>query len=190
MAYTTGQRSQILTNLGFRTNTGSRYVQAVRDFQRGWNLGAPLAIDGAPGRLTDAALAVSELRRRQGSGTASAHFSFSEFVCKCGGRYSDCRRVWQTRQSIQALERYRSAFGPTSIISGCRCPGHNRAVGGASSSQHMAGTAADLTGRQSTSRVRSLGAFTGIGYQGSTGLVRHADTRPGSVTSPTTWRYA
>jgi hypothetical protein len=190
MAYSTAQRQQILTNLGWRVNTGARYVQAVRDFQRGWNLGTALVIDGAPGPKTDAALAVSELRRRQGAGTASAHFSFTEFRCKCGGRYTDCRRIWQTRQSIQALEKYRTAFGATSIISGCRCPGHNRAVGGASSSQHMAGTAADLSGRHSTSRVRSLGAFTGLGYKGSTGLVQHGDTRPGSTSSPVTWRYA
>jgi len=46
---------------------------------------------------------------------------------------------------IKLLERIRSHFGkPVRITSGYRCENHNRAVGGATYSQHRKGTAADF----------------------------------------------
>ena len=199
----------ILARLGFRVNTAARFEQAVRDFQGGWNLGPRLDVDGIVGPKTTAALALSEQRRRAGRGTASAHFSFSEFLCKCGGRYASCRRYvgegpagsrrHTGRWLLQSLEQLRAAAYPHGlvVVSGTRCPGHNAAVGGASSSQHMFGSAADTQPVASTARVAALHAFAGIGYQGSTGLVRHVDRRDasgvnptrGSRAHPTLWRY-
>ena len=44
-----------LAALGWRVDTTARLAQAVKDFQRGWNLGAALAVDGDPGPKTRAA---------------------------------------------------------------------------------------------------------------------------------------
>lgn len=186
--------SSYLGALGFRGAYGTR----VANFQRGWNLGTALVVDGLYGPKTDAALRVSDANRRAGRGTASAHFSFSEFTCKCGGRYSSCAGTWVLRTHIQRLEAYRTHVGPVVIVSGCRCYYHNRAVGGASSSQHLYGGASDISGLVSLSTMRGYRLFAGIGYKGSTGRVLHVDSRDKSghnttgsnTSSPSTWVYA
>ncbi len=200
----------ILTRLGFRVNTDARYRQAVKDFQAMWNLGTTLDIDGLVGPKTSAALALSERRRRSGLGTASAHFSFSEFACHCGGRFAACRRIAGEgklgngrhvgRVLLQDLEATRAKFYPhgMSIVSGYRCDGHNSAVGGATSSQHRWGAAADIAPVASTNAIKATHRFAGIGFQGSSGKVRHVDRRDvsgvnpthGTRTAPTVWRYS
>lgn len=198
MALSRAQSAGVLHNLGWRVDTSGRYVQAVRDFQTGWNLGAALSIDGAVGPNTSAALLRSEANRRAGRGTASAHFSFSELACKCGGRYTSCRRCWIIRAQLQSLEVYRSKIGSLSVISGCRCPGHNAAVGGASSSQHMFGTATDVAKHFSPQTVRTWHTFAGIGYGRNSNEVCHVDRRDrsshnptgGSQSNPTSWVYS
>ena len=195
---TRSQAAAILSRLGFRVDTTARLTQAIKDFQLGWNLGSYLTIDGLVGPKTSAALVLSEARRRKGLGTASAHFSFSEFACKCGGRYAGCRRIWINRNHVARLEGYRSRMGTSvKIVSGCRCPGHNRAVGGASNSQHMYGTATDIAG-PSHQKVAGFRLFAGIGYGGKSGLTKHVDSRDkgghnttgGSPTRPTQWVYS
>ena len=200
----------ILARLGFRVNTSARYTQAVRDFQAGWNLGAMLGIDGVVGPRTSAALLLSEKRRAAGAGTASAHFSFKEFQCHCGGKYAACRRIagegvrghgrYVLRGLIQELEATRDAYyhGGMSIVSGYRCDGHNHAIGGASSSQHRFGAAADIGRVVSHQRLAGRHWFAGIGYKRSNGLVQHVDRRDlsgvnpthGSQNNPTTWIYS
>jgi hypothetical protein len=197
MALSRAQAGTVLKNLGFRVNTSARLTQAIKDFQRGWNLGGALTVDGLVGPKTSAALSLSEARRRKGLGTMSAHFSFSEFACKCGGRYASCRRIWMVRAHIQRLEAYRAKVGPVKVISGCRCPSHNKAVGGASSSQHMFGVATDIAGPDKD-RVAGYRLFAGIGYGGRSDLTKHVDSRDkgghnttgGSPTRPTKWVYA
>lgn len=187
MAVTTSSDvTAALRSMGWRTRTTAETTRSIRDYQGGYNLGPALAVDGIAGPATKAALTKS----MAAGGALSAHFKAGEFACKCAGRYSSCRRIWETRAQLEALETYRAKAGPTSITSGCRCPSHNSAVGGASASQHMAGKAADVPGVLTLSSVKALRAFTGIGYKGSTGRVLHVDTRPGSTTSPTTWVYA
>jgi zinc D-Ala-D-Ala carboxypeptidase len=200
----------ILGRLGWRVSTTARYTQALRDFQGGWNLGSALAVDGILGPKTSAALVLSESRRSKGQSTASAHFSFSEFACKCGGKYSACRRiagegvvghkVTVLRALIQCLEVTRAAYYPggLSIVSGYRCDSHNSAVGGASSSQHRWGAAADIARVVDKDTLRARRWFAGIGYQASSDRAQHVDRRDlsgvnptrGSVSSPTTWRYS
>lgn len=71
------------------------------------------------------------------------YFKRSEFKCKCGkcGGFP----VEPDEQLVNLLERIRKHFGvPVTINSGIRCKAHNAAVGGASASQHMKGTAADI----------------------------------------------
>lgn len=183
-----------LTQLGWKATTR----ETVLAFQRGWNLGAPLAVDGIVGPKTEAAFAGSMNQLKAGKPTASAHFWFTEFGCRCGRL--DCIRINVYRGLIEGLEKLRSAAYPKglTIASGYRCPAHNRAVGGASTSQHMYGTAADIPARVAAQTVLNLGAFSGIGANGSTsGLVRHVDVRhlgPKNVTSssvkiPSRWKY-
>ena len=49
---TRSQASTMLTALGWRTNTAARLTQAIKDFQRMWNLGAALSVDGIVGPKT------------------------------------------------------------------------------------------------------------------------------------------
>lgn len=187
-----------LDSLGFRTNTPPRFTQAVRNFQRGWCLGTPLTIDGIPGPKTQAALKKSYANNIAGRGTASPHFAFSEFTCKCGGRYSDCERIHILAGHINRLEVYRSRLGKSvAIVSGYRCSEYNKVVGGASNSQHIFGAATDIVGYKVLSWFGNLHLFAGLGYNASSRYVVHVDSRDLSVNAtksstsrPAFWKYA
>lgn len=70
----------------------------------------------------------------------SPHFARAEFACRCG-----CGFDTVDVQTLEILEAVRSHFGsPVTITSGCRCPEHNRRVGGAKNSQHVLARAADI----------------------------------------------
>jgi uncharacterized protein YcbK (DUF882 family) len=72
---------------------------------------------------------------------ASQNFKLSEFQCKCG-----CQQVKLHSELLRRLQAIRTETGRAVVInSGYRCPAHNRAVGGASGSQHLHGRAADIT---------------------------------------------
>ena len=74
-------------------------------------------------------------------GDISKNFSRSEFACHCGCGYDEV-----STNLVRALQKLRDRIGkPMVVISGCRCSRHNRAVGGAKASQHLRGTAADVT---------------------------------------------
>lgn len=204
---TAAQAKTILKKLGFRVDTDARYRRALRDFQAGWALGSPLSIDGILGELTSKALTTSDGRRAAGKPDLSKYFSFSEFRCKCGGKYSSCRRIrgeGSTGQhTLRALAlgldemREKHYKGGLSIVSGYRCTSHNRSVGGASSSQHLYGGAADVAEVIRPASVKALARFSGIGVDGSSGKARHVDVRhhsgtnptKGSIGSPTQWTY-
>lgn len=187
-----------LKALGWRIRNDSDYKKAIQDFQRGWNLGEALSVDGIAGRRTQAALLISQRRRKDRKGTCSAHFSFVEFRCKCGGRYSSCRRIRVHRALVRGLEELRGLLGPFTPISGYRCPGHNASVGGATNSQHLYGAAADVPPKVRTLAVKRLRRFSGIGYRRSNGTVAHVDVRHvsgnnttgGTPDRPTTWAYS
>lgn len=187
-----------LKTFGWKCRTEAEVVAALKDFQRGWNLGPALLVDGKNGPLTRKAIRLSLARHKAGRPDASEHFSFREFACKCGGRSKGCAIQRVHRELLEGLEDLRDVAGPQEVISGYRCPVHNAKVGGASSSQHVYGAAADVRPRVKTPAVARMRRFAGIGYQGSTGLVRHVDRRDvsgnnttgGTVARPTTWRYA
>ncbi len=200
--------ADILKGLGWRVNTAKRRRQAVRDFQGAWALGTALRVDGVVGPRTRSALVLSHTRRKAGKPTASAHFSFIEFRCKCGGVYSSCRRIAGegavgqggnvTRALIVSLEGLvRNVGHDFGIVSGHRCDGYNRRIGGATGSMHRFGAAVDLAGFASLRRVRASHLFAGIGYSRSTGRVLHVDRRDkvparnngGSLRNPMVWQY-
>jgi uncharacterized protein YcbK (DUF882 family) len=73
----------------------------------------------------------------------SEHFDSTEFACRHCGQLPE---HGMDGELIQLLEAIRELSGnmPMTIMSGYRCPTHNRNIGGAKSSQHMLGTAADI----------------------------------------------
>jgi zinc D-Ala-D-Ala carboxypeptidase len=197
MSYNQAQATVILRRLGFRVRSTGEYTQALKTFQGGYNLGAWLGIDGACGPATSAALARSDSNRAHGLGTASAHFSWTEFKCTCGGGYGGCRVILVRRELLQSVEKYRAKVGPVSVASGYRCPTRNAKVGGASNSQHMYGTAIDVSYAMSTATMRGMHIAAGIGFSRSTKKVRHFDRRDvsghnngGSLARPTEWAYS
>jgi len=73
----------------------------------------------------------------------SAAFSAHELTCKCGS----CPVSFIALELILKLQKLREEYGaPITVTSGYRCPAHNAKIGGAKASQHMLGTAVDITG--------------------------------------------
>ncbi len=187
-----------LKTLGWKPTDPASLNRALADFQRGWNLGDALTVDGKNGPLTRAAIRKSLVEHKAGRPTASPHFSFVDFRCRCAGRYAGCAVIRVHRELLESLEDYRVLAGPVTVLSGYRCPQHNAKVGGASSSQHVYGSACDVEPKVKTAAVTRRRRFAGVGFQGSTGLVRHVDRRDcsgnnttgGTLTRPTTWRYS
>jgi hypothetical protein len=188
-----------LRTLGWRVDRPARLAQAVKDFQRGWNLGTALTV-GSAGPATRAALELSLSRKAAGKPDFSANFSAHEFACACDGEFSDCRRIWVNRRLVRAAEKYRTLVGPFTPERGCRCPGQNRRVNGRGKSQHLYGNALDVpVYAVSLGQVKALGVFSGIGLYDAPGgkrVPRHVDVRHigpnttnGTVRSPTTWDY-
>jgi uncharacterized protein YcbK (DUF882 family) len=109
-------------------------------------------------------------------GDLSANFSTSEFTCHCG-----CGKAIVQPSLIKALQNIRSRLGiPLTIVSGYRCPDHNKACGGATHSQHMAGTAADVKCSDLAALYMAAihePAIKGIGIYLRPGGWIHLDTR-------------
>lgn len=196
-----------LVQLGFHKadNGTTWFKRAVEDFQRGWanekhvTNGEPLVIDGIDGPKTRAALTVAIVRKGQGLGTASEHFSYHEFACHCGGKYADCRVIMVHRPLLTSLEAYRAKVGHgVAIVSGYRCVRHNADVGGKTGSQHLWGAAADLKDALHVTVVKGLRRFSGLGIRRTNSHVVHADVRHasghnttgGTPDRPTVWTYA
>ena len=79
------------------------------------------------------------------------YFHSSEFACKCGnhGFDNEGRPILDSiidKRLVDVLDAIRERIGqPIYINSGYRCPAHNEEVGGVPNSQHVVGTAADIT---------------------------------------------
>lgn len=113
---------------------------------------------------------------------ASHHFKWEELECRCG-----CGARWVQEEALMKLERLRVALGvPFSPNSACRCPAHNRAVGGVSSSQHIstpeiACTAFDIPIRPGAPKERIIREAEAVGFRGIGANYRtfvHVDNRP------------
>lgn len=75
------------------------------------------------------------------------HFFLEEFACHDEEKTPYPKEWMEGRLAplCQALETIRGVFNkPVSILSGYRTPSHNSEVGGAKSSQHVQGRAADI----------------------------------------------
>lgn len=70
------------------------------------------------------------------------YFSAKEFECKCG----KCKMPTISDELIHILTEIREHYNsPVTINSGYRCKEHNAKIGGAPSSRHVEGDAADFT---------------------------------------------
>lgn len=71
----------------------------------------------------------------------SANLSREEFKCKCG----QCDFDTVDKELVDVLQHIRTYFGkPLIITSGNRCPEYNEQIGGAKTSYHIRGRAADF----------------------------------------------
>ena len=124
------------------------------------------------------------------AGKLGSHFDSSEFTCHCCGNGTVDPKL------IALLERLRAKAGvPVHVNCGYRCPKHNAEVGGVPNSQHVEGTAADITIPQisferAAQLVKGL-PFDGTGFypplgQGGAWFI-HVDTRGGGVGSHIEW---
>lgn len=119
-----------------------------------------------------------------------SHFVNTEFACG-QGRCSYCGGVYRTEpRLLEALEMLRESCGnyPVQILSGYRCLEHNRIVGGAPSSMHLQGLAADIqirnhTGEDIVATALKIPYFRGFG---AAALWAHVDVRTGPISK---WRY-
>ena len=83
---------------------------------------------------------VTYSRKAHGEQSLSANFRVREFACKDG---SD--KILVDTDLVALLQKIRDHFGAAvTINSAYRTPAHNKAVGGATGSQHVKGTAADI----------------------------------------------
>ena len=79
------------------------------------------------------------------------YFDDYEFACQCDrhGVDADGHKILDhiiDKRLVDVLDRIRERLGvPITVNSGYRCPEHNEEVGGVSDSQHVLGTAADIT---------------------------------------------
>jgi hypothetical protein len=110
------------------------------------------------------------------------NFSPQEIACKGTGR------VLIDERSMDALQALRTRLGkPLLITSAYRSPEHNRAVGGASNSQHLYGKAFDVVmtnhnPAQFEEAAKACG-FNGIGHYPASNFM-HIDTR----STPAKWK--
>lgn len=79
------------------------------------------------------------------AGMASAHFSIAEFACHDGSR-TPPEYYGNIRHLASQLEVLRAELGTSiHVNSGYRSPSYNHSIEGASNSQHLTGSAADIT---------------------------------------------
>lgn len=103
----------------------------------------------------------------------SANFHLSEYSCKC----NDCDEVLVDLDHIAKLQQLRHDLGsPIIITSAYRCSAHNKAVGGATHSQHKLGSATDIQvlGMDPSEVQDSCEKFDGLGRYD---LFTHIDSR-------------
>jgi uncharacterized protein YcbK (DUF882 family) len=106
----------------------------------------------------------------------SENFSLHEFQCKDGSEL-----VKVDEKLVEKLQKLRDMVGkPIVIHSGYRTPEYNKKVGGANESQHVEGTAADISIKgmnvEDLAKLAEKIGFDGIGIYVKQSFV-HVDVR-------------
>ena len=110
------------------------------------------------------------------------NFNSSEFACHCCGHVGE----HDLHPLANALQALRDTIGkPIHLDCGYRCPKHNKAVGGVSDSQHLLGTAADITVQGMTpAQVAAVAEQIPAFAHGGIGIYNtftHVDVRNGAA---------
>ncbi|MEV5432364.1 D-Ala-D-Ala carboxypeptidase family metallohydrolase [Streptomyces sp. NPDC052701] len=155
--------------LSYDGQYGARTAEAVKKFQAAYGLPA----DGVAGPQT-----FSKLYSLQDADCTPAHFGYAE-LNKCnsdwsGGAVPAATARANALKTMWKLEAMRHALGdvPITVSSGFRSYACNNAVGGSSTSRHLYGDAADLTGSPSLcrlaqqARTHGFSEILGPGYPG------------------------
>ena len=115
-------------------------------------------------------------KAKDGSKKLSTNFKVSEFACSDG---SD--PVFISPELVEVLQKIRDHFGkPVTINSGFRTVTKNKAVDGATYSQHLYGMAADITVKGISPKVVAAYAETLMPNTGGIGIYdtfTHIDVR-------------
>lgn len=112
--------------------------------------------------------------KKNGGKRLAKNFRVREFACKDG---SDV--VFVDSALVEVLQAMRTHFGAAvNITSGYRTPAHNKAVGGAQSSQHLYGKAADIQIDGVPPAEAAAYAETLLDGRGGIGLYPPKDGRP------------
>lgn len=173
---------QALRDLGFHWNgtvlkdSITRFQTAYCGPQTGHNTKGWLDTDGVWGPMTEDSMAWS-----LGNGKRlSTNFQAAETWCK------HCGKNFVRRELLSGLELLRERLGnaPLPLLSVCRCPEHNKEIGGAQDSQHQYGTGADPKVFVPVSKVLSVSRFSGIGSRDGFKSACHIDVRHVFGSSP------
>lgn len=109
------------------------------------------------------------------------YFDRAEFQCTCNGRHCKGFPVEPDEKLVRILDQIRKHFGvPFSPNSAIRCKQRNSEVGGATSSQHLYGTAADISVPGVSPSTLAAYAETLLPNTGGIGIYSwgiHVDTR-------------
>ena len=159
---------------------------AVQRFQSAYGLSA----DGVAGSQT-----YSKIYALQDADCTPIHFAYSELDDGCGGSgfdggpLSPAATQANVLHTMWQLEALRHALGdvPLNITSGFRSIACNNAVGGASNSQHLYGTAADMVGSPSLCRIAQEARNHGFGGIFGPGYPGHSDHTHVDIRSSNTW---
>lgn len=86
------------------------------------------------------------------------YFKLSEFDCPCCGENN------MTDVTLKSLDIARESAGiPFKILSGTRCPSHNKAVKGEENSEHLIGKGADIQALTSAQKFKIVNALIAVG---------------------------
>lgn len=115
-------------------------------------------------------------KSKNGNQNLSTNFKVKEFACTDG---SD--PIFVAPQLVTILQKIRTHFGkPVTINSAYRTPTKNKAVGGATYSQHLYGTAADIVVKGVTPKTVAAYVETLMPKTGGIGIYStftHVDVR-------------
>jgi zinc D-Ala-D-Ala carboxypeptidase len=165
---------------------GPGTAAAVQRFQSAYGLGA----DGIA-----AAPTFNKIYSLQDADCTPIHFAYSELDQNCGrggwsgGPLSATETRFNALKTMWQLEALRHALGdvPLTITSGFRDIQCNASVGGASNSQHLYGTAADLVGSPSLCRMAQEARSHGFGGIFGPGYPDHSDHTHVDIRTSNSW---
>lgn len=152
------QRQCLLRYLGYYNGKidgvwGSESKNATERFQADYGIKADGVFGSATEKAAKHAVSYGMPAKKSSASTSGGdwwddikYFKRSEFKCTCGGKYCNGFPVEPDKKLVQILDKIRAHYGkPFSPNSAIRCKKRNSEVGGASNSQHLYGTAADIT---------------------------------------------